>query len=218
MYLNLKKNSEIMENATSTLQNYLNQFNPISSEDFEKIAPFFFMRELKVKERLTDEGELEENVYFIIKGIFRKYFKKEKEEFTTHFYKESEVCHSAASYYTGLPSPFIIEAIEPSVCVAINRRDLEMFMSQIPALEKVFRSVLAHLYVKKDLNEMSRVMQSKKDLFLEFCDKHPDLLQRVPQKYLASYLQIAPETFCRMKHVRYNMAKSDRQVEMNDAA
>jgi CRP-like cAMP-binding protein len=207
-----------MENATLMLQQYLNQFNPLSSEDFQKISTFFFTKELKAKERLTDEGQLEENVYFIIKGIFRKYFRKDKEEFITHFYQESEICHSAASYYTGLPSPFIIEAIEPSVCVGIHRRDLEMLMSQIPALEKIFRNVLAHLYVKKDMNEMSRVMQSKKDIFLEFCDKHPDWLQRIPQKYLASYLQIAPETFCRMKHVRYNIAKSTRDIQLTDAA
>lgn len=207
-----------MESAISVLENYLNQFYPISADDFQKITPYFFTREFRTKDRLTDEGQLEENVYFVTKGIFRKYFRKDKEEFITHFYQEYEVCHSAVSYYTGLPSEFIIEAIEPAVCIGIYRRDLEMLMVQIPALEKLFRNVLVDLYVRKDKKEMKRAMQSKKELFLDFCDEHPNLLQRIPQKYLASYLQIAAETFCRMKHIRYNEAKSNRQLEMNDAA
>jgi CRP-like cAMP-binding protein len=207
-----------MESAISVLQNYFNQFHPITENEFQQIIPYFFDKELKPKDRLTEEGQVEENVYFVVKGILRKYFRKEKEELITHFYQEKEVCHSAVSFYTGMPSPFIIEAIEPTVCLGINRRNLEVLMQQIPALEKIFRNVLAHLYVKKDMNEMNRMAQSKKELFLDFCEKYPDLLQRIPQKYLASYLQIAPETFCRMKHVRYKNAKSFRHEEMNDAA
>jgi CRP-like cAMP-binding protein len=207
-----------MENLNLVFYNYLNQFNSISMEEFEKLTPYIFVKELRAKEKLTEEGQLEENIYFVVKGILRKYFRQGKEEHTTLFFRESEICNSAVSFYTGIPSPYIIEAIEPSVCIGLHRRDWEMAMAQLPAMKKGCRTALAHLYVRKDMEALNRAMKSKKELFLEFCEKHPDLLQRVPQKYLASYLQIAPETFCRMKHVRYNMAKSGRQVEMNDAA
>jgi CRP-like cAMP-binding protein len=206
-----------MENSMLFLHGYLNKFYPVSQEVFQQFSPYFFTRQLKTKERLTDEGQMEENIYFIVKGLFRKYFRKGKHEFISQFYKESEICPIALSYYTGQPSPFIIEAIEPAICIGIHRRDLEMFLLQMPDLQKVFYNEFTQLYIKRDLREVNRALKTKKELFLDFCNNHSDLLQRIPQKYIASYLQIAPETFCRMKHVLYNNAKSDRQIELSEA-
>ena len=57
---------------------------------------------------------------------------------------------------------------------------------------------------------MNHLRYSKRERFLQFCDGQPDLIQRVPQKQLASYLEMTPETFCRMKQLRYKMAKEAR--------
>lgn len=63
---------------------------------------------------------------------------------------------------------------------------------------------------------MHQMKFSKKERFLQFCDDEPELLMRVPQKQLASYLEIAPETFCRMKQMRYKLAKGTRvQLQEN---
>ena len=67
--------------------------------------------------------------------------------------------------------------------------------------------MLSSLYVKKDIEHLDNLRYSKKERFLLFCDNQPELLQRVPQKQLASFLDITPETFCRMKRVRYEIAK-----------
>jgi CRP-like cAMP-binding protein len=125
-----------------------------------------------------------------------------------------DICVSVVSYFTGMPSTLIIEAIEPSVCLGIKRKDMEYLFTQIPGLEKIFRGVLSTWYVKKDLEQMNNLRFSKKERFLQFCDEQPELLQRVPQKQLASYLEITPETFCRMKRVRYEMAKEARQTDV----
>lgn len=193
--------------SNSVLRSYLDTFYPLSDKEYEQFSSYFFVRNFSAKEQLIKEGEIEENIYYVVKGIFRKYFRRGKDEVVTGFYREHEICLSAVSYFTGLPSSLVIEAIEPSVCIAIKRRDLEYIMSEIPAFEKIFRGVLSTLYVKKDLELMNNLRYSKKERFMQLCEEQPELLQRVPQKQLASFLEITPETFCRMKRIRYNLAK-----------
>lgn len=199
-----------MDTKTEVLKDYLLRFYPLTEEQLARFQSKVVVKELKPKERLIEEGDVESHVYLIVKGILRKFFRKDEQEIVTKFYKEMDVCHGAVSYFTGLPSAFVIEALEPVVCLAIHRDELDALLDEIPGLEKIFRSVLAELYVKQYNDRMDQMRFSKKERFLNFCENEPELLRRVPQKQLASYLEIAPETFCRMKHVRYKMAKESR--------
>ena len=199
-----------MTNPSSDLRNYLNQFYLLTDSEYELFSSYFFLSHLAPKERLINEGVVEENIYFVVKGILRKYFYRDQQQVISGFFKEQDICNSAISYFTGLPSQLIIEAIEPSICIGINRRDLDFVCSQIPGLEKMFCRMLSSLYVKKDIEHLDNLRYSKKERFLLFCDNQPELLQRVPQKQLASFLEITPETFCRMKRVRYEIAKGAR--------
>lgn len=189
------------------LKNYLDQFYQLSEAEYETFSNYFDLVHYRPKQKMINEGEQEQYIYFIVRGIFRKYFFRDKTEVVTAFFKENDICHSVVSFFTGLPSNVIIEAIEHSTCVRIRRHDLEFIITQIPGIEKIFRSVLVNLYVKKDIDQMNNLRYSKKERFLMFCEQSPELLQRVPQKYLASYLEMAAETFCRMKHVRYEIAR-----------
>jgi len=196
-----------MEPTMSALKNHLQRFYAISDEDFEKVSVYFSVKEFKPREFLIKEQEMEENVFFVVKGVLRKFFRRDKHEVVTQFYLEGDFAHAAVSFYTGEPSIYSIEAIEPTVCLSMRKVDFEKMLDEVPGFEKLYRRVLTNLYVKKDLNEYHKARQSKKERFLNFCKEQPDLLQRIPQKYLASYLEMAPETFCRLKHVRYSEAK-----------
>ncbi len=139
------------------------------------------MKYLPAKEKLVGEGDIEENIYFIAKGILRKYFRRGKEQIITGFYKENDIRLSAISYYTLQPSTIIIETIEPTIFVGINKCDLEKLMNQIPLVEKIFRGILSSLYVKKDTEQMNSLRYTKKERFFIFCEEQAEWLQRVPQ-------------------------------------
>jgi DNA-binding MurR/RpiR family transcriptional regulator len=68
-------------------------------------------------------------------------------------------------------------------------------------MERLGRLVLTSVMVLKDRWHMNRIRLSPRERFVDFVLKNPDMLQRVPQKYLASYLNIQPETFSRFKHL-----------------
>ena len=161
---------------------------------------------------MAREGDIEHNIYFIAKGILRKYFQRSRIQIVTSFYKENDICLSALSYFSLKPSTITIETIEPTICVGIKKSDLKELMTQLPLAEKIFRGILSSLYEKKDAEQINNLRYSKKERFLLLCEKQPNLLQRVPQKQLASYLEITPEIFCRMKCFRYDQAKEARQT------
>jgi CRP-like cAMP-binding protein len=205
-----------MESTISLLKNYLQKLYPVSDADFERLSRLLFVKEFKARERLISENELEENLFFVVKGVLRKYFLRNKHEVITQFFVEADFANEVVSFFTGNPSQYFIEAIEPAVCYGINKNNLEKLLAEVPELEKLYRLILSKLYVKKELNEYNKARQTKQERFLSFCNEQTSLLQRVPQKYLASYLEIAPETFCRMKHVRYKAAKKGSMPDANN--
>jgi len=85
--------------------------------------------------------------------------------------------------------------------VSITYDDLEKIYSSSHKMEKLGRLVITFTMVVKDRWQMNMIKLTPRERFLDFVHKNPDLLQRVPQKYLASYLNIQPETFSRFKHL-----------------
>ncbi|MDX1937968.1 MAG: cyclic nucleotide-binding domain-containing protein [Flavihumibacter sp.] len=196
-----------MQNSLSSLREVLNKVHPLTDAEFSKLSSYLFYKPVKPKEWLINENETEEHLYFVNEGMFRKYFRKDKEEVITGFYKEGSFMSSIISFITGNPSLHVIEATENSAVLGIEKRHLDALMAAMPSLETTWRLLLTKMYADKEMNEYKRAKFSKRELFLNFYNEEPELIQRVPQKYLASYLQIAPETYCRLKHYRYDEAK-----------
>jgi hypothetical protein len=74
-------------------------------------------------------------------------------------------------------------------------------MDKIPEAEALGRVIIMQMFIKKDARYFDQLNISTRDRFIEYMNTHPHMLQRVPQKVLASYLNIKPETFSRLKHL-----------------
>lgn len=197
-----------META-KPFQDYLRKFIDLSDDEFNQhILPAISIRRLDKKEMLTRAGEIENNIYFIIKGLIRKYYLRRKEEINTQLSFEGHIIHSQESFHSRTPSEYFVETIEPSIVVAMTYDDLEALFSKSSKLEHMGRLIITHTMVLKDRWQMQLVKMTPRERFLNFVTRNPELMQRVPQKYLASYLNIKPETFSRFKHLLKNHSKS----------
>ncbi|HTI91746.1 MAG TPA: hypothetical protein VL727_14230, partial [Puia sp.] len=79
--------------------------------------------------------------------------------------------------------------------------NLEQMYDQFPKIERLGRLLISELFVKKDSRYFDQLNKNTRERFLEYIRTHPQMMQRVPQKYIASYLNIKPETFSRLKHL-----------------
>jgi CRP-like cAMP-binding protein len=183
------------------LLRYLRKFSPVSDAEFQLVIKHLHIRRYKKNEIITQKGEVENYFYFILKGLVRKYYIKNDEEFNTQISHEGHIIHAQESFHSRQPSHFCIMTMEPSILASVHYNDLENIYSQSRKIEHIARLIITHTMVLKDEWKEELLELSQKERFLKFVNRHPELLKRVPQKHLATYLNIKPETFSRYKHL-----------------
>lgn len=188
--------------STRLFLEHLRKYVNVTDDEFTKILlPSLRVRRFGKREFLTRPGEQENFFNFIVKGLIRKYYKKGPNELVMQIAMEGEMITSQESFHSRTPSEFYVETIEPSTVISIRYEDLEEVYSKSKKMEHLGRLIITHTMVKKDLWHLEMIKMTPRERFLNFVMKNPELLQRVPQKYLASYLNIKPETFSRFKHL-----------------
>ena len=181
---------------------FLNKFIPVNEDEYnELILPCVIKRNFGKKEVITQAGEIENYINFIELGLARKYYKKDNEEINTQISYEGHIIHAQESFHSRTPSEYTIEAIEPLELTSITFDCLEKVYSSSEKMQRLGRLVITATMVLKDKWQSQLVKLTPRERFINFVTKHPELMQRVPQKYLASYLNIKPETFSRFKHM-----------------
>ncbi|MBN8784827.1 MAG: cyclic nucleotide-binding protein [Sphingobacteriales bacterium SCN 48-20] len=190
-----------MENVQPFVS-FLRRFTPMTDEELYRVLlPVIKIRQFRKKEIITRENEIENYFNFITKGLVRKYYRKDNEEINTQISMEGHLILSQESFHSRTPSEYVIETIEPSTLVSITYDDLEKVYSSSSAMERLGRMVITYSMIIKDRWQMQMVKMTPRERFLNFVSRNPELMQRVPQKFLASYLNIKPETFSRFKHL-----------------
>ena len=190
-----------MDNIRSFFQ-FLHKFITLSEEEYDElIRPYIEIRHFKKKQIITRAGEVEEYLNFVTRGLVRKYYHKGKVEINTQISTEGHIIHAQESFHSRRPSEYTIEAIEPTTMVSITYENLERLYANSHKMEKLGRLIITFTMVVKDRWQVNMIKLTPRERFLDFVHKNPELLQRVPQKFLASYLNIQPETFSRFKHL-----------------
>src|SRR6185312_3683739 len=145
--------------------------------------------------QLIQPGESERYMNFVTKGLVRMYFYKGRTEVVTVLARERELISASASFLSGEPSNYFVETLEPTTLLSITRDDLEEVYRMSPRVERVGRLMTTQFVLVKEEWEQEYMRLDTRERFIRFVEKNPELIQRVPQKYLASYLNMKPETF-----------------------
>lgn len=186
------------------LYQYLYQHASLSREQFDSIRPYLETRHFGKNVMLVEIGEIDNYVNFVTEGLIRKYFYRGHEEVITQLAKESELICSSVSFLSGQPSTYIVETIEPTTTLSISRENMERIYSMGSAMERLGRLVITDWLLQKEYWVNDRTTLNPRARFIKFMGENEDLIRRVPQKLLASYLNMKPETFSRYKHLLSN--------------
>lgn len=173
----------------------------MTDAEFDALADKLEIRSFDKKQQVIKAGETDIYLNFIVKGLARKYFLKGREEVITQIAKETDLISSSISFLTGTPSTYYVETIEACTFISISKNNIEELYHKSHKMEHLGRLIITNLFLQQEEWEYDRMRLSTRDRFVQFLQNNPDLLQRVPQKHLASYLNIKPETFSRLKHL-----------------
>jgi len=179
----------------------MQRFFPVSPEQAEILMELSEMRHFDKRTLIVSEGEQEDYLSMVVSGLVRKYIRRGKSEITLQLATEGHIVHSEISFLKRVPSPVFVETIEPTTMVSFHHSNYEIVLQKMPGADRIGRLLLTAMFVKKDERHYKQLHMTTRERFLEYLKNHPHMLQRVPQKYLASYLNIKPETFSRLKHL-----------------
>ena len=180
---------------------YLQRFMAITIDELKMLLSYCEIRQVEKRTILVKEGEVDNYLNMVVKGLVMKYVRVKKNDMILQLATEGHVIHSEISFLTRTPSLVFVETLEPTIMVSLTYDKMEEALDKFPQGERLGRLILTGMYVKKEESRYFRLLRSARERFLDYLNAHPHMLQRVPQKYLASYLNIKPETFSRMKHL-----------------
>jgi CRP-like cAMP-binding protein len=177
-----------------------NLFPFLESEDIDELLAISKITTLKIGDKLANQGEVNANMHLILKGLLRSYVITSSGEERTVFIAKSKMrIASFNSILHNLPSEVTIEAIEESDVLVVNSNIFQKVIKSESTLRLLEKQGVRNLFADAVERLHFFTVLSPEERFIQFRDKHPDLLQRVPQKYLASYLGITTVSLSRIK-------------------
>ncbi|WP_295767816.1 Crp/Fnr family transcriptional regulator [uncultured Mucilaginibacter sp.] len=186
------------------LLSHIDEKVTLNEQEKALMQNYFVPKRLRKRQYLLQEGDVCRNLAFVSKGLLRTYNVDDKgDEHMSIFGWEGWWISDFNSFLTGVPAVFNIDAIEDSEVLLLSRENYEAITLAIPMMDRYFRILYQNSLVTKERRLMSSVTDTAEEKYLRLSQSNPDMIERIPQNLIASYLGIAPETLSR---IRKNLA------------
>lgn len=181
------------------LVKYLSKLESLSEQEVKDIAANIIVQTFKKGTVLLNEGEIASKCYFILQGCVRQYHLTDGEEKTTAFFTEEQAVVSFSSYSQQIPATHYWSCEEDTTAI-VGYLDKEQEMYQkFPKLVEITRAMMEQDFGKTQEAFATFIASSPEERYHLLLKNRPDLLQRVPQHQIASYLGVKPESLSRIR-------------------
>lgn len=190
-----------MHEAFQHCLDFFQHIHPLKPASIEALLPCFSLKNFSKKEFLVKQGQVSDELNFVYSGSVREFFEdNDANETNTWFGLENSVAISTYSFFSQKPSLTNIQALEDVQAVVVTHSDLHKLFDQFHDIERLGRLIVEQYLVQ--IEEMKIMLQtlSARERY-EYMIKHkPEFVQRIPLKYLASFLGIQLETLSRVRN------------------
>lgn len=169
---------------------------------WDKFNHLFKRQEVPAKTILLQEGRISKTMFFIEKGCLRTWINNDGKEITTQFFFEGDSVSSIESFRTSQPSLYSIESLEPCILQTISQQDFQDALKNLPEIKKKLEAHLFRRLVQMQELFYSYLKNNPQQRYEELIERHPHIVQRIPQHYIASYLGITSVSLSRIRNRR----------------
>lgn len=199
---------------TTSLEAHLNHarellydYMPMSDEQWALFKQGFTIREYKKGDFIIQAGETEKFLSILLKGLSHHYLIINGEEKSFDFSFQHEFNCSYASFIRQEPGIFFIQALSDCVLASLHIDFLRYLYKEFPISNMIGRSAVEQYYLWREQREISLLTKSAEERYLDILEKYPIYHEQIPLKYLASYLNIKPESVSRIR-AKINKSKT----------
>ena len=180
------------------LFDFISKYVSLTEDEKNAIIDLDLFRSVKKGTILLKEGQNSQDSYLVLKGCIRIYYVIEGEEKTTAFYTEIDAL-TPHCVINKAPSDYFITCVEDSILLVANSEMGVEMNSKFPKFETMCKILSEELLVKQQIDFDEFKISSPEQRYLNLLQSRPDLIQRVPQHQLASFLGIKPQSLSRMR-------------------
>jgi len=148
---------------------------------------------------LLEAGRCATKVFVVKSGLLRMWFDQDGREVTMQFFLEGSPVCSVESFIKGTPSEFNIGTVGPCELLVIDKKDVFDYINLHPEIKETILSFSIDRMLHYSRLFLSRIKYSPEQRYKELLQQHPEILRRVPQHYIASYLGITSVSLSRIR-------------------
>lgn len=175
------------------------RYSTMTHDELDMLENILVPMKFAKGDTILSEGETCRHIYWIVKGLVRQFYYKNKKELTEYMATENTICMSIESLFKEEPSQQILQALEPTIIYALPMHQLEAVAMKSVNIQMLYRKILEEsLIISQHHADMLR-FESAQDSYLKLVKRSPQLVLRAPLVYIASYLQMTPETLSRVR-------------------
>ncbi|WP_020529032.1 Crp/Fnr family transcriptional regulator [Flexithrix dorotheae] len=172
----------------------INRFVTLTMDEQEKLISIFQVSKIKKRQFIDQPNYVSRYRNYVQKGSFRSYFiDNEGKEHTVQIAMEDWFVSDFYSYITQTPATLFVEAMENSIILQMAYDDIEGLCKEIHALSEYFRITTERAFAFSRMRALSNLSKTAEERYLELLGYYPNMIERVPQKVIASYLGMTPE-------------------------
>jgi CRP-like cAMP-binding protein len=184
----------------STLRKHFSDADYFRNEDFEKLVSYLTSVTLKKKELFAQQGSHCRYLAFVCSGCLRAFHTDSKgDEFTMYFAFVNWWTGDKTSFYSGTPSRFSVQALENTEILQADKIKWEEALDKIPAFEKWYRIKTRKSYEATQQKIIDTQTETAEEKYQKLLKNAPEIVQRIPQHYIASFLGIKPQSLSRIR-------------------
>ena len=172
---------------------------PLSRESVHALAEIVVCKKYRKGEIVLKEGEVCKAMLFIEKGLLRQFYYKYDKDLTEHIGYENGIIICIESYFKQEPTRLMVETLESSVVWEIPKNQVEELASKYNDIEQLYRKFIEHSLIESQVKADTLRFEPAHERYNKLLRLHPEILKRAPLVYIASLLQMTPETLSRVR-------------------
>ena len=189
-----------LQNTTRDIARELaRKYSTMTHDELDILESVLVHRKYAKGEMILTEGEICSDIIYIEKGLAREFYTKNNKEVTEYMAVEGSIMMSIESLFKEQPSHIQIEAIEPCVIYALPKKRLEEVALHNVNIQILYRKILEESLILSQVHADLVRFESAENRYRRLCKLSPQLALRAPLVYIASYLQMTPETLSRVR-------------------
>jgi CRP-like cAMP-binding protein len=195
-----KKTAHASEAALTSMFSYFGKILTLKDNEREEFRTRVRERKIRRKQFILQMDDVCKHYTYIVTGCFRMFNVDSKgAEHNIQFAAENDWISDIGSFYSEKPSKLYIEAIEPSLVLQIEKKDLLFLYTNFSRINRNFRVIIENKFVELQNRVLQNISSTAEERYITFLEHYPELSNRLPSTQIASYLGVTPEFLSKVR-------------------